>query len=185
MALASTSFGFTITGQDGQDADDTLIGSTKPDTLVDHEGSDTLTAGDGADVFDMSDANAGIATSGNGNLGVADVEAFAVNHVIEFANGNPDLITDWTDGTDTIDTGSTNNITYIVAGGDVETLTTGQNYAIQGSFSGNDFTHIVAAGATGDDALVFHAKHADLFNSANKLFIVEGARDDLAAADFV
>ena len=87
---------------------------------------------------------------------------------------------DWTDGADVFDTGSTNNITYLVATSDIEVLTVGKNYAMRGTWAGTDFT-FAAAGA---DTLIFKAANADLTNAANLFTRIDDEGGNLTNADF-
>ena len=102
--------------------------------------------------------------------------------------GGADVISDWTDGEDTIDTGSTNNITYLVATTALNTagvIVEGNNYAIRGSMTNaNTFTQ----SDTGADVFLFKASTdgnvlADA--TSEKFFLISGAAGDLTAADFV
>ena len=194
MTNSNTSFGYTIEGDradtDG-DEDNVLKGSSKPDILQGYGGVDSLTGNGGADIFKFDnefDGTAGATedfTAGGGT----DVEDSDDGDTITLATGGVDTIVDFIDGTDTIDTGSTNNFTVLntaATGNSYAGLTENNNYGIRGSLSGDDFT----TAYDGDDVLVFKSSNAGTLAdvTTEKFFLVVDAFANsaaLEAEDFV
>ena len=113
MTNAGGTFGATI---NGEASGNVLKGSAKADILDGKAGADTLTGNGGADAFNQAENESVVWTA----EGIADAEnVLAANDTLTFGNGL-DVITDWTDGSDTITGLDAGTLNMLAAAADLE-----------------------------------------------------------------
>lgn len=186
---AETATGYTLIGGAGTEnanggaAGDTISGGGSADTITGNAGNDQMTGGAAADTF-VQGVNSSTVASG-----IAGVDADISNGaaVWTFANG-VDVVTDFTGGTDEIDSAAaglaaTNNLTAGVV--DATKVVAG-NYAVRGTWDGTAGTFTYAG--NGADIMFGFATNtslAVLAQNGTRSAILVGGAANFAAGDIV